>query len=532
MNEKRAIPGRNPPSSAAREGKPPDPPWRVADLRRSDPLNSLWPLPSPIAQPVDAVLAEPTAEGRTEALLVAFLCLTRFLALVSLAWFASGSHRSKELGENFREKLSGRMGDGSWIWILRKSLEPYRQTPLAAVIPELVSFYFNPLDGGLTSESKKFEGWVEFRNTLRHRNRVKRLAPPEILAAKWWDKLTSVLMMLGTLCKYDLVQPLEVTNGGRVITSVRLFRGPSHRARVFEGLEIPVTVNGVEPRESILLSSSSDPPRQLLLSPLLRVGANARMQVLDQLGDRRGKFFVNYVAAESGFAAESFEEGSAGERTTEEVRLWLARLSGRTPREPQPAVASGSRERLPYPVAHLFRRARAWSRDGYSYDHVLSLKDEEDFRRAIDTKPLWEMDLSTVQESYFLLAALHFRLSWRFWAQRNRRNRLAIERVLAMLDEEETRRYHRPRMRGLVALEIADPKVVESVLEGGNVPASNVALVRTWVLTRKMKHYLAKLASRSGPFPMPLRAAEVLAELQPSGGGGIDLPIDPEAKES
>ena len=511
-----------------REGKA-SLPWVASDLEHVKTPSHLSDLPFPIAHPVEVVLGQQTSESRVEAILTALLGLTRFLALISLAWYLRDTHRNDVIDAGLRRTLSREMSDGHWRKILKDTLAPYQRITEDAFIPELVTFYFHGETGDITHAARRFEEWISFRNDLRHLERVRRLPPPDERATRGWKKLSRALEAISALARYDLVQPQDISLRRRVITRTRLFRGPSRTARILEGLDIPLTAEGVESKESVLLIRRSDPSRQLLLSPFLRVGAEGGLQLLNQIGEKASKLVVQYVTAEAGFLAVTREEESDGEEPLTDLRSLLTGLGVKSGEFG--ALRSSSGGSMAYHMSILRRWARAWARDGYGYDYILKLEKEEDLKHAIATRSLWSADLPFEVEAYLLLTANHYRLSWRYWAQRNRKNQLAVDQLLGVLNEEEARRFHRPRLRGLYALQLADKNLVKQVLEGRDWPSGSVTLVHTWVLSSRVKVYLRRLAARSGPYPLPQRAAEVLSEIEPSGPGGIDLPIDLDAPE-
>lgn len=510
-------------------------------------------LPQPIAYSADIVAAQSNVDAQIDAIINAFRCSTRFLALVALAQYLRGTTHAPEVNKRLLLNFTKRMSDGAWVQILRECLRPFAARPHESFAASLVSAYFYPATGEMSVGARKLEEWVQLRNRLMHpeaarsaRDReteargdeasesadhgVSPDMPAEKLAEHLRRGLADWLADLEFLVGYELFQPIKVSLNPPTVTAGRVYRGPSLNVRYLTGMALPVVAVGLEPEESVVLVPTGHPERQLLLSPFFVVGPDGVLCSLQEIErDKQGQIVdARYVTAAAGRDAGTLTELLPGSRHLEELIRLTATL-GRVGVTTQTRNTPSRHFRAGEEPWHAIERwARAWLRADCSYDVVLEFDQEDDLKASVSNPDIWrELDIPETK-AFVLLLALHYRLSWLHWVEVNATNAVAATQLLRML--RAANRYNRPRLRALYALQLFDRETLDQVLADREWPAEDLTLIRRYVLTGRVKEYLRFLAVK-GPYPLPQKADQVLTEIEPTGVGGIDLPLGPDDED-
>jgi hypothetical protein len=450
--------------------------------------------------------------------------LTQFLALVALADYLRGGQRNAETDGKVVKLLSKRMTDGDWRQLLEEVLARYKAKRDDFFLQSLVSVYFHKTSGELTQEARRFKEWVGRRNLYVHPQQARSPKPKSELAEEWLRSLERDLLVLDVLSEYELLQPISISTRHRAIRSARILRGPSLNFRFREEMSTKLTVEDVEQLESMLLIDRRDRARQLLLSPLvLSRTAEGQVFLLSQVEENAGKVTdATYFTVTEGEGERRLSEHPEGEGILDDLRALLKPLGPvgmATTLRPRKYAAGGDA------WARMRRYAQAWERVNYSYEVVLEFGREAELRETLEDPTIWTKSQSGKVEAFILVVALHYRLAWPFWAARNTKNEHAVRRLLELL--HVAHRFHRPRLRALCALQSFDKDLLRRVLGDGTWPEETVQFLERHVLPGRMIEYLRYLAGHAS-YPLPQRAEEVLSELEPTGAGGIDLPVGPE----
>ena len=246
------------------------------------------------------------------------------------------------------------------------------------------------------------------------------------------------------------------------------------------------------------------------------------MFLLSQLKQQGGKITdATYFTITDGEGERRLKDHPEGERTLADLRALLKPLG-------QVGLATRLKSRA-YAVGgdawtRIRRYSQAWERANHSYEVVLEFEREDELRDAVADTSIWTKSQGGKVEAFILVVAIHYRLEWNFWTQRNTRNEHAARRLLELL--HVSNRFHRPRLRALCALQSFDKELLRKVLKDDFCSEETVQFLERHVLSGKMIEYLRYLAGHAS-YPLPQRAEEVLAELEPTGAGGIDLPFGP-----
>jgi hypothetical protein len=477
------------------------------------------------------VAGELSPEGRLLALINAFRCMVRFLGLVGTAHYLRQDVFDDQADAALRACFSPegkQMYDGDWIRILRESVRPYAEDPQNSTIPGLVAFLFHR-GKELTPEARVLEDWGHFRNKVHHPELEKDSVKVRERLTTWLPALTRTLRGLTFLSRYELLQPIKVSLNPTLVRSARVFRGPALTPRYLEDMSLPLTAAITEPEQSVLWVSVAAPQQQLNLSPFARVTEDGVLVVLREIFTYKGVYNASYVVGADGRDAGRLIGTPHGETHFKELATLIARLGDvGIRRRPTPLKARGYRVGED-PWTAVERWGAAWVRSDYSYEIILELGVEEELKDAIANVSGWTEPRTPAVEGFCLLAAVHYRLSWLAWAKRAAGNAVGARSLLFLLDVGN--RYHRPRLRALYALQGFKSDLVPGILAERAWNENTVAIVEKYVLTGRVKEYMRYVASLSGPHPLPLRAEEVLSEIEPSGGGGIDLPLGPDLDE-
>jgi hypothetical protein len=481
-------------------------------------------LPFPIAYPTDLVAAETTHDGRIFAAIIAYRVLTQFLALVALADYLRGEHRREETDKKIVGLLSKQMTDGDWRRLLEEILARYKARRDDFFLQSLVSLHFHKASGEFTEVARGFKKRVKERNVLAHALAAQTPQPKAELAAEWVRSLEQDVLALEVLSEYELLQPVSISTRYRAIRSARVLRGPSLNFRFREEMSTKLTVEDVEQLESMLLVDRRDRSRQLLLSPLvLSRTAEGQVFLLSQVEEEGGKVTdATYFKVTEADGKHKLSEHPDGDQILNDLRALLkplGRVGMATTLRPRKYAAGGDA------WARMRRYAQAWERVNHSYEVVLEFGREAELRETLEDPTIWTKSQSGKVEAFILVVALHYRLAWQFWAARNTKNEHAARRLLELL--HVAHRFHRPRLRALCALQTFDRDLLRKVLTEGTWPQETVQFLERHVLPGRMIEYLRYLVGHAS-YPLPQRAEEVLSELEPTGAGGIDLPLGPE----
>jgi hypothetical protein len=402
------------------------------------------------------------------------------------------------------------------VEILRETIKSYAESPEKMYMPELLDFYLRHKTKNLSHHGQEFERWVQRRNQIEHPKQTLTEDWTRDRWAEWWPEFQDLLGQFDFLSHHDLIIPNFIKRG--VVTKAQICRGPFPLFRFEDKYDLPLSLKGVEPEESLLLVDRRNSARQLLLYPFMVVRLPADFYLFEQ-GERRKGDLKRVVFASLG-PGEALEVRKADQnrRIIEDLESRLSRLGEIG--IPLNGLPIETIYRKPKTVAfqEAYQLALQWADAGYPYHMVEGISDK---LKAQIRHPPAEVEISEDDVLNFLMvAALHHGGNWHYWVKKNVDQPQTVVHLLRVLGIS----YTRPRLRALFALQCIEAENLKETMKQSKdlIPPDMQKIIPKYVVTSDVPGYLLKIKQGADP-DMSKKASGVLREINLYCGESIEV---------
>ncbi|MDM8538328.1 hypothetical protein QUF70_16355, partial [Desulfobacterales bacterium HSG17] len=434
----------------------------------------------------------------------AYESLLRFLALVVISDYLRGIVEDPAIDSRLKKLFSSKISPGQWVENLREILKIYSGSSEKIYMPEILDFYMSGRKQ--SAQGKKFESWVQRRNKFR--SHALSLNTQESITKtweQWWPEFKKLMEQLSFLTHYEMIIPAFIQRG--TITKAQICSGPDQFFIFKDEYDLPLTIKGVEPNESLLLVDKRNRSRQLLLYPFMVFRMPADFYLFER-GERKKGDLHQVVFAKLGPGdALVIRRADREKGILEDIEKRLQRfgeigisIDGYNVDDP-----------VESPEEKLFQEAEKiadkWSKAGYPYHMVEGLSET---LRALVRHPPENAALPEGTAFYFLLtASFHYGGNWCFWVQQSRNNPVTLEHLFRILGIS----YSRPRLRVLYALQLIPEKSLKEYYEKSKTKLSSdvQTIIEKYVLFCKVSDYLTRLKQEANP-DLSKKASGVIQE--------------------